>query len=117
MENKPKKLRLEDIKVESFVTSSFPNPYTIQGGATRIGCVEESDDQAFDCGGTGGVGSVPLGCGTNVPGGCSGFPCQSNTACPDVSCANLNVSWCCPSVNQASDCQTCATCATTCPCP
>jgi hypothetical protein len=38
MENQKKKLRLEDIKVESFVTDSFHDPATIKGGSAYSDC-------------------------------------------------------------------------------
>ena len=38
MENQPKKLRLEDIKVESFVTESGSNSDTIRGGTWNSNC-------------------------------------------------------------------------------
>ncbi len=38
MENQTKKLRLEDIKVESFVTSDTNSQKTIKGGDTIFGC-------------------------------------------------------------------------------
>jgi hypothetical protein len=116
MENQKKKLRLEDIKVESFVTSDQEISRTILGGMTLW--------HAFTCFGTcdmgpGGTcrgceasnGEVCNGlsdrCGTNVP-NCTGFPvCASNTACPDATCADG--SWCCPpdSMNQTCGAFTC----------
>ncbi len=38
MENSKKKLRLEDIKVESFVTDTVNNPDTIRGGTWYGDC-------------------------------------------------------------------------------
>jgi hypothetical protein len=38
MENQRKKLRLEDIKVESFVTASINTPNTIKGGSGYSDC-------------------------------------------------------------------------------
>jgi hypothetical protein len=35
MENQPKKLRLEELKVESFVTNTPLNAQTVQGGSGR----------------------------------------------------------------------------------
>ncbi len=38
MENQKKKLRLEDIKVESFVTANLQNPDTLKGGSEYSAC-------------------------------------------------------------------------------
>lgn len=38
MENQRKKLRLDNLKVESFVTASLNNPDTIKGGSNYSAC-------------------------------------------------------------------------------
>ncbi len=108
MENQRIKLRLEDIKVESFVTNTGWDVNTIKGrNDTNARCDQaHTSEEDMDC----------LAGGTNTI--CTGKPvCNSNTACWDASCADG--SWCCPSIYAATDCNTCATCGTgcqSCPC-
>ncbi len=51
MENQKKKLRLEDIKVESFVTSSLNDSRTIKGGFESFTCGDKTPGEFSALGG------------------------------------------------------------------
>ncbi len=109
MENQKKKLRLEDIQVESFVTTAGIKSIGGNPISWNFACDHRSDS---DCSGGDDIGSDR--CGTNVANCTQGRPvgCYSNTYCPDATC--YDGSWCCPPDSQN---QTCGafTCDTGCP--
>lgn len=118
MENQGKKLRLEDINVESFVTSTNWNVDTIKGGWFTQACFPDQTSDTPDNGGGGGTGGVcTQRCGTNIYNCTQGSGgCNSNTACWDATCADG--SWCCPPDSMQNTCgaHTCESGCQSCPC-